>query len=70
MKTFHEMRAQIDELSRKTLANYTKKAVRDVDDTSFDQGGEEPQTPRWRKKQTRLNKRNKGIKRALNRLSK
>ena len=63
---------QVDELDKKTMASYTKKAVNDVDNRSFTQGMRDnnpTHTDADRKNNRMIANRRKGISRAVNKMS-
>ena len=63
---------QVDELDKKTMASYTKKAVNDVDNRSFTQGMRDnnpTHTDADRKNNRKIANRRKGISRAVNKMS-
>ena len=71
MKTFKEY---LEEISKKTLGSYVKKAAQDAADRSFDHGESEKRQYEPdaddEKEEKKLANRQKGIKRAVNRLTK
>ena len=60
---------EVKEISKKTLGTYVKKAVSDVDDKSYTQGQHDASGTDSNYNRT-LNKRRRGINKALNRLMK
>jgi len=65
---------QLDELSKTTLGSYVKKASRDASDRSFDHGASERRMyddhPDDERETKRLETRQKGINRAVNKMMK
>jgi hypothetical protein len=64
---------QIDELSRRTLGNYIKKAANDKADTAYHAGHSSYSKPDWTPMKDKVHdgqeNRNRGIKRAINKLT-
>jgi len=61
--------AEVKEISKKTLGTYIKKATSDIDDKSYDQGHSDAKGNDAGNNAT-LNKRRRGINKAVNRLMK
>lgn len=61
----------IQEISKKTMSSYVKKAVRNVDDRSFAAGltDNQPDTPGTHKNNQKIRNRTKGISRAVDKMS-
>jgi hypothetical protein len=61
---------QLDELSKKTLSSYAKKAVDDVSYRSFTAGTMDSTDPERREEDKKASKRQKGVEKAIDKISK